>query len=325
VFVAVVVVALRVAQGVFGAGSKRAAATEVAARLVSYPTGSSAALRRRFVRALTGQHVIMPSGERLAFAELTVRVAPEDLERLDPDGDIERLGADAAKLYLAHAQRAGWATSSDTTVTVEVDAGLRPGWVPPARGTARPEARSIRGSSFDQADSRVGQPRAMGWDVVVDHEPPAEQPAQPAPPQPVQSPADVATMNFPALVPDLEDDSPTMNVVGELRLQRGSESFAIPREGTVLGRLLESPVTFPDPEVSFRHAAVRLHDGQWQIKDLGSTNGTTVDGTRVAHDVWTPLRDGSAIGLAGVRLVAATSTFGTVHIQGDRREGLTSR
>lgn len=132
-------------------------------------------------------------------------------------------------------------------------------------------------------------------------------------------------MNFPALVPDLEDDSPTMNVVSELRLQRGSESFAIPREGTVLGRLLESPVTFPEPEVSFRHAAVRLHEGQWQIKDLGSTNGTTVDGIRVAHDVWVELHDGSALALAGVRLVAVTSTFGTVHIRGDRIEGVTSR
>ena len=55
-FVAVVFVMLRIAQSVFGTSSKKAAATEVAAKLVSYPTGSSAVLRRRFVRALTGQH-----------------------------------------------------------------------------------------------------------------------------------------------------------------------------------------------------------------------------------------------------------------------------
>jgi len=322
VFVAVVVVALRVAQSIFGVGSKRAAATEVAARLLSFPTGSSAVLRRRFVRALTGQHVVMPSGERLAFAELTIRVAPEDLERLDPDGDVERLGEDAAKLYLAHAQRAGWAMPNEMTVVVEVDAGLRPGWVPPARGTARPDTRSIRNSVFDEANSRVGQPRSMGWDVVVDEPAPV---APPSRPRPVASQADIATMNFPALVPDLEDSSPTMNVVGELRLQRGTDVTVVPRTGAVLGRLPESPVLFAEPEVSFRHAAVRLQGSQWQIKDLGSTNGTTVDGTRVAQDVWTTLRSGSAIGLAGIRLIAMTDTFGTVHLQGGQREGVTSR
>ena len=122
IFVAVVFAGLRIAQSIFGVSSKRAAAAEVAAKLVSYPTGSAAVLRRRFVRALTGQHVVMPSGERLAFAELTVRVAPEDLERLDPDGDLERLGADGAKLYQAHAERAGWAVPPVVTVVVEVEA-----------------------------------------------------------------------------------------------------------------------------------------------------------------------------------------------------------
>ncbi|RYI97419.1 MAG: hypothetical protein EON52_28445, partial [Actinomycetales bacterium] len=74
-FVAVVVVALKVAQNIFGADTMKGAATEAAARVVTYPTGSANALRRRFVKALVDQHVIMPSGERLAFAELTVRVA----------------------------------------------------------------------------------------------------------------------------------------------------------------------------------------------------------------------------------------------------------
>ena len=119
-FVAVVFVMLRIAQSIFGTSSKKAAATEVAAKLVSYPTGSSAVLRRRFVRALTGQHVIMPSGERLAFGELTVRIAPEDLERLDPDGDLERLGEDGARLYADHAERTGWAVPREVTVHVEI-------------------------------------------------------------------------------------------------------------------------------------------------------------------------------------------------------------
>jgi hypothetical protein len=323
VFVGVVVVALRVAQSIFGTSSKKAAATEVAAKLVSYPTGSAAVLRRRFVRALTSQHVIMPSGERLAFAELTVRVAPEDLERLDPDGDLDRLGDDAARLYLAHAKREGWALPDDVSVVVEVDPGLRSGWVPPARGAGRADVSSAPGRVRGVESSRAGESRRQAWDAVTDE--PAPRPAPRPVPRPVPHPAAAAaTTSFPALVPDLDDSAPTMNVAPELRLQHGTEVVAVPRAATtVLGRLPESPVTFAEPEVSYRHAAVRLHGGQWQVKDLGSTNGTTVDGVRVRPDEWTPVRNGTAIALAGVRLDAMMDSFGTVHLGAGRREGVT--
>lgn len=300
VFVAVVWIGLRVAQSVFGTGSKKAAATEVAAKLVSYPTGSAAVLRRRFVRALTGQHVIMPSGERLAFSELVVRVAPEDLDRLDPDGDLERLGEDGARLYADHAERAGWAVPSHVRVVVEVDPGLRSGWVPPARGSGRAEpARRV------PEPAAVTSPSAgpVGWDVVSD-----------APRRPAVDPG--ATMGFPALVPDLADSSPTMNVAGLLRLERNGHSVAIGPDGAVLGRLAESPVRFEEPEVSHRHAAIRRSGMQWQIKDLGSTNGTVVDGHRIDGDDWTTLNGGAVIKLAGVTVVAAFDTAGTVHLQG---------
>lgn len=286
-FVAVVFVALRIAQSIFGTNSKRAAATEVAAKLVSYPTGSSAVLRRRFVRALTGQHVVMPSGERLAFSELVVRVAPEDLDRLDPEGDLERLGEDGAKLYAEHAERAGWAVPPVVTVKVEVDPGLRSGWVPPARGSGRAEAAP-----------REAKRLPVGWDVVGDQ----------------QVPDPEATMGFPALVPDLADSAPTMNVAAGLRLERDGRTFTVGNAGAVLGRLPESAVPFENPEVSYRHAAIRRQGAIWEVKDLGSTNGTTVDGHRI--DDWTPVHPGSVLALAGVRLVASSDTAGTVHLRG---------
>lgn len=291
VFAAVVWIALRVAQSVFGTGTKKAAATEVAAKLVAYPTGSSAVLRRRFVRSLTGQHVVMPSGERLAFRELVVRIAPEDLDRLDPDGDLERLGEDGARLYADHAERAGWAVPSHVAVSVEVDPGLRSGWIPPARGSGRAEPAPLWPQPQGQR-----QPDSMGWDVVSD--------------------VSDATMGFPVLVPDLVDSSPTMNVAGLLRLERNGHSVAIGPDGAVLGRLAESPLTFEEPEVSHRHAAIRRSGMQWQIKDLGSTNGTVVDGHRIDGDDWSTLSAGAVVQLAGVAVVASFDTAGTVHLQG---------
>ena len=308
-FVAVVFVGLRIAQSIFGTSSKKAAATEVAAKLVSYPTGSSAVLRRRFVRALTGQHVIMPSGERLAFSELTVRIAPEDVERLDPDGDLERLGDDGARLYADHAERTGWAVPRHVTVHVEIDPGLRSGWIPPARGSGRAEpARS---------ESRVPQ---VGWDAVgaartgaTAGPPPPPVPAPAPAARPVVDPD--ATMNFPALVPALDDSSPTMNVVTGLRLERNGQSFPITGTEVVLGRLPESPVVLAEPEVSYRHAGIRRQGVSWQIKDLGSTNGTTVDGHRIDGEDWATLHAGSVIALAGVTIVAAMDASGTVHLK----------
>ena len=49
----------------------------------------------------------------------------------------------------------------------------------------------------------------------------------------------------------------------------------------VLGRSRESDCVFRDPNISRRHAARRGPTGDWQVVDLGSTNGVKVNGRRV--------------------------------------------
>jgi len=48
----------------------------------------------------------------------------------------------------------------------------------------------------------------------------------------------------------------------------------------VIGRQ-DTDVTIDDPEISRRHAVVRRHANRLQVEDLGSSNGTYVDGARV--------------------------------------------
>jgi len=54
------------------------------------------------------------------------------------------------------------------------------------------------------------------------------------------------------------------------------------REGRlVLGRSPDCELVFEDDTVSRRHAALRCREGRWYLADLGSSNGTWVEGRRV--------------------------------------------
>lgn len=72
---------------------------------------------------------------------------------------------------------------------------------------------------------------------------------------------------------------------GDLRVTGGSDG-AVSLTGTrlVAGRLASCDITVDDPTVSREHAAfVRRGDGWWVV-DLGSTNGTVVNGARVSEE-----------------------------------------
>jgi len=53
-------------------------------------------------------------------------------------------------------------------------------------------------------------------------------------------------------------------------------------EEIVIGRE-DTDLVIDDGEMSHRHAVVRRHANRLQVEDLGSTNGTFVDGTRIAE------------------------------------------
>lgn len=58
------------------------------------------------------------------------------------------------------------------------------------------------------------------------------------------------------------------------------------------------PELSTDIYVSGRHGELRRQGGEWQIRDLGSTNGTFVNGTRLQRDAWTPLHEGDCVKIA---------------------------
>lgn len=66
-------------------------------------------------------------------------------------------------------------------------------------------------------------------------------------------------------------------------------------EGAVIGRSRDCDVVLSDANVSRRHAEIRPRGDGWVIADLGSTNGVTVEGTRIEGP--RPLRRGDRIEL----------------------------
>lgn len=65
------------------------------------------------------------------------------------------------------------------------------------------------------------------------------------------------------------------------------DRLSLPRSGTslrrvyVLGRELDCDVVLSDPSVSRHHAVLRRDGRRWLLEDLGSTNGTRVNGSIV--------------------------------------------
>ena len=70
--------------------------------------------------------------------------------------------------------------------------------------------------------------------------------------------------------------------LGRLRRRRPHGLLAGAAGGRlVLGRSPGCQLVFDDDTVSRRHAELRMADGRWILRDLGSTNGTWVNGRQV--------------------------------------------
>ena len=78
------------------------------------------------------------------------------------------------------------------------------------------------------------------------------------------------------------------------------DKISITKEPVVIGRLSTNDVVLSDPNVSRRHAELRRDAGRWVLVDLGSTNGTVVNGKLSREH---PLKDGDKLTFGKTELV----------------------
>lgn len=73
------------------------------------------------------------------------------------------------------------------------------------------------------------------------------------------------------------------------------KSFPLDQEEILVGRDLANDISISDPEVSRRHARLMNREGSIFVEDLGSTNGSFLNGERVTAPQ--PLRAGDVVTL----------------------------
>jgi FHA domain-containing protein len=62
-----------------------------------------------------------------------------------------------------------------------------------------------------------------------------------------------------------------------------TREFILRRRSTTVGRASDNDIVLPRPDVSRHHARFDYRDDAWRLVDLGSTNGTTVNGRGVTE------------------------------------------
>ena len=85
-------------------------------------------------------------------------------------------------------------------------------------------------------------------------------------------------------------------------LEAHGRSKMLNRQSFGLGRDRSNGVIIADPKVSKFHATITLRRRKAYIEDSGSTNGTFLNGKRLAGGASTPLADGDTLLLGNVEL-----------------------
>jgi FHA domain-containing protein len=172
--------------------------------------------------------------------EYRVFLSPRDRERF---ADYERaLAEELAGYLLEHARRERLVLLTRPTVEFETDDRLGLGEFGIQTRMARPEGTDDHEAPPEQSG------RTMVYSTSERHSEPLEERAR--------SRADTALL-----------------VLGGKRMVVGPT-------GATLGRSRKCDIVVDDPNVSREHAEVRPRGGSWVLRDLGSTNGSSINGRR---------------------------------------------
>lgn len=222
-------------------------------------------LARKLVKEMEDHKVISVS-RVYAPNEYTLFLSEEDSGHFEAYQD--RLAADLADYLLENARRERYELISRPVILFETDEDLQEGEFGIA---TRMVSAPGPGAEAPAGDA------ARGETVVY---------RPPAPPE--------GTMSVGA------EEAERLGLAHErVTLSTGEKVFEVNKRVVLIGRSREADLVLPDRNVSRTHAELRQQNGDYVIVDLGSMNGTEVNGRRVKSRT---LKNGDTITMGTTRV-----------------------
>ena len=250
------------------------------------------------VRIMMGdESYVDGSGRTMAPNVYTLRFAPVDFPRLREWGNP--FAVELCDLAISHARAQGYTLIGAVRVTFnvldslsegefEVVATFEPFSVPEA-----PASPSLRGATNY---APVRPPRESSLPTRITK--PAAQPPQPPQPAQLQTPVGRPSMPVP----------PPAAGIPRFFLEIEGRMHPVDRLPFVLGRGSDADLRLDDKGVSRRHLQLSMQGGAVVASDMGSTNGTLINGAPLRAPVM--LANGSLLRMGNTRIIFHSSTGG---------------
>ena len=255
-------------------------------------------------------------GRQVAPTLYTILVSPSDDALIGP---LYQQVTDELVDFLAHeAQNAGLALTANPTVRFIPVGDIKPGKMEVIAEIVSPDVlEQVRAEESDylrgraksggmMPQGRANQQRQAAAAPMPGMPDPMAAPLPPVQPLPgANQPAGMAAprqaapepVAMPAPVPAVGRPAP---VACQLTDKASGKTWRIACDSTVIGRdEAHADLVLGDSNVSRRHAELTRNAAGWRIADLGSTNGTRVNGMRVSEQ---DLANGDAITMGLVTL-----------------------
>jgi hypothetical protein len=221
-------------------------------------------------REAADKAAIVSAGRTLVPNDFVVELGPDDFGRIGPYA--QPLGAELAQMMRESAQENQWSFVGPVTVTFEEVTDLETGMFRIRSGVSSP-ATNEGGVQHTAGVQERSDPVAAGE---------------------AQSPG--VFKGNPRLVLSSGGRAPA----GTVEARGGERAIALTQPVTVIGRGHDVDVRIQDPGISRQHIRVEVVGDEVYITDLGSTNGTTVDGAALT---------GPALLASGQRVTIGTTVL----------------
>ncbi|MGO4384331.1 FhaA domain-containing protein [Specibacter sp. RAF43] len=228
------------------------------------PVEMASALRRE----LDDKSMTLDAGRTLAPNVFNIQLGDADFERARSWGVT--LAEELCDVVINHARGQGYVLQGPVRVAFNHEPGLRPGHFEVASATERENGQRPAQPAHGSA---AGRPPAM-------------------PPAP-RAPAPVYKRQTAAAPPPVPGGQPVLDIAGQ--------RYSLNASSIILGRSSEADILVEDTGVSRKHLEIRTRDGVSTAVDLGSTNGSYVDGHRVQGSA--PLTDGTTITMGRTEII----------------------